>query len=413
MAAGAVQPESSKSWNCSLGKSTVFFGAAVLITGIVMCILNNSVFSEAAAYITVIGVSFFVIGILVKCCEGTNDLIETASKGPTVDISGLETLQRPGHPTSPSRDPVPLSISTVDFFASKGIFGLPLELITRIDIWRKFRTWPADRGAFALDLDAGFVLHGPPGTGKSSIAKHMSELLGGTYRNIDGGDLNQPLIGATEAAVSKAFDVPEGEFRVVYMDEITAFLVRRGQKGLGGYQAYQERQVDHFLSKVKGEFSSNPRFLLVGTTNKVHELDEAILREGRLQEFAVDPPEEAARVKIFTETFENLRKKGQLEGEKETWDALAQTLGRFTHKETKPITGATIKTIITGKHATAVLADRKLRVSDFDDFTRQAVRVEEKKGERKGSATSSTTSAASSSSASSSSSFRPAEVAPD
>jgi ATP-dependent Zn protease len=271
----------------NFGTVSCLIGIILIIVGIAMLVLKaylNVDLLYAGVSAALPGTMMFTIGSLMHCL-----LIKDAAS------TNKATKNKEIHPVQPTKECALLSdeIDTRAFFESKGIFGLPQELIDELTIWRRYRA----SENWDIELDAGFILHGAPGTGKTAISKCVAELLGGTYYERKCSDLMSQHVGGTEDNISALFNIPKDEFRVITIDEISGFLQkRRGTL----YSLWQDGFTNHFLANVQGMGQTKPNFIVIGTTNEFDALDPALVRTGRLgQHYKIENPNKEARQQIF------------------------------------------------------------------------------------------------------------------
>ena len=143
---------------------------------------------------------------------------------------------------------------------------------------------------YGLKPSRGVVLYGPPGCGKTMVAKAIaSHFLAGQQLNKDsfiylkGGEMLSPYVGAAEANIKSIFDraranyAKTGQRSVIFIDEAEAILPARGSRRSSDVDT---TIVPTFLSEMDG-FEDNATFVILAT-NFVEQLDIAVVRPGRI-----------------------------------------------------------------------------------------------------------------------------------
>jgi transitional endoplasmic reticulum ATPase len=151
---------------------------------------------------------------------------------------------------------------------------------------------------YGIDVGGGMLLFGPPGTGKTMIAKAVACELDATMFVISPAQLMSKWVGEAEQNVRKLFDAAKAEDKsVIFMDEVEALVPkRRGQQS-----TVMQRVVPQILQELEG-FDRKPgrALLFLGATNEPWALDPAVMRPGRLDAKVYVPlPDAEARFRLF------------------------------------------------------------------------------------------------------------------
>ncbi|HEY3867438.1 MAG TPA: ATP-binding protein [Actinocrinis sp.] len=143
----------------------------------------------------------------------------------------------------------------------------------------------------------GFIFHGPPGTGKTLFAKAVASTLGGTLLVVSGPEVTDMYVGESERKVRDLFaEARRNAPAVVVFDEFDSIAAQRSRRDDGGSRA-GNAIVAQLLTELDG-FRPEVPVLIIGTTNRLDLIDEALLRPSRFRPIRIDLPDAAARVEI-------------------------------------------------------------------------------------------------------------------
>ncbi len=129
-------------------------------------------------------------------------------------------------------------------------------------------------------IPKGVILVGPPGTGKTMLAKAVAGEAGVPFFSVSGSDFVEMFVGVGASRVRDMFmEAKKNAPCIVFIDEIDAVARRRGA-GMGGGHDEREQTLNQLLVEMDG-FSVNEGIIVLAATNRVDILDPAIMRPGR------------------------------------------------------------------------------------------------------------------------------------
>ena len=158
---------------------------------------------------------------------------------------------------------------------------------------------PKKFARFGAKLPKGVLLIGPPGCGKTLLAKAVAGEAGVPFYYISGSDFVEMFVGVGAGRVRDMFKIAkENAPCLVFIDEIDAVGRQRGA-GLGGGNDEREQTLNQLLVEMDG-FSDNSGIIVIAATNRDDVLDPALLRAGRFdRKITVSLPDKAGREAIF------------------------------------------------------------------------------------------------------------------
>jgi proteasome regulatory subunit len=221
-----------------------------------------------------------------------------------------------------------------------------------------------------IEPQKGVLLHGPPGCGKTLLAKAVASETKATFIKVVASELVQKYIGEGARMVRELFQLARTRApSIVFIDEIDAVGGRRADISISGEREVQ-RTLLQLLSEMDG-FSARGDVKIIGATNRIDLLDPALLRPGRFDRVIEIPsPDQVGRETIFKIHAAKMNVAP---------DVKVSELARIT----EGATGADIKAICTEAGMFAIRGERDTIIKG--DFIK-AIEKTFKKGEAKGGA---------------------------
>lgn len=146
-------------------------------------------------------------------------------------------------------------------------------------------------------IPRGFMFHGPPGTGKTLFAKAIATELDATILVVSGPEVTDMYVGESERKVRELFaEARRNAPSVLVFDEFDSIAGRRSGREDSGSRA-GNAVVAQLLTEMDG-FRPEVPVLVIGTTNRIDIIDDALLRPSRFRAIRIDLPDEEARQDI-------------------------------------------------------------------------------------------------------------------
>ncbi|MEK7848008.1 MAG: CDC48 family AAA ATPase [Chloroflexota bacterium] len=149
-----------------------------------------------------------------------------------------------------------------------------------------------------IDAPKGVLLHGPPGCGKTLIARAVASETDAAFFHISGPEVIHKFYGESEAHLRALFDKASQQApAIVFLDEIDAIAAKR--EDVRGDQQVERRVVAQLLALMDG-LKSRGQVIVIGATNIPQVLDPALRRPGRFdREIAISVPDRNGRLEIL------------------------------------------------------------------------------------------------------------------
>jgi len=234
----------------------------------------------------------------------------------------------------------------------KEVVELPLK---RPDLFSKL----------GIEPPKGVLLYGPPGCGKTLLAKAVASESSATFIRLAASELAQKFVGEGARVVREVFKLARRKApAIIFIDEIDAIAAKRVDVGTSG-----EREIHRTLSQLLVEldgFDPLDKVKVIAATNRVDILDPAILRPGRFDRLIhVPPPDLRGRYEIFRIHTSRMA----LSADVDLWKLARATEG---------LCGADIKSICTEAGYNAIR--RGVEVVEMQDFLEAARRYLSSRG---------------------------------
>jgi len=204
-----------------------------------------------------------------------------------------------------------------------------------------------------IEPPKGVMLFGPPGTGKTMLAKAVANESNATFIHVVASEFAQKFVGEGARIVKEVFDMAKKKApSIVFIDEIDAIAAKRIELGTSGEREIQ-RTLMQLLSEIDG-FKALDNVKIIAATNRIDILDPALLRPGRFDRLVEVPlPNTGGRKEIFKIYTQKMKIDGEI-----NVDTLASLTEGFS--------GADIKNSCVEAGYIAIRDDRNaVRMSDI------------------------------------------------
>ncbi len=230
-------------------------------------------------------------------------------------------------------------------------------------------------GRLGIEPHSGILLYGPPGCGKTLIAKVLASESEANFYSINGPEIMNKYYGETEARLRDIFkEAKENSPSVIFIDEIDAIAPKREE----AYGDVEKRVVAQLLALMDG-LTERGNVIVLGATNRPESVDPALRRPGRFdREIEISVPNVDGRLEIL-----QIHTRGMPLAEDVDLKTLASELHGYTGADIKSLCReAAMKSLRnylpeidleTEKISSDVLQSMRIRLQDFYDATHEIV----------------------------------------
>ncbi len=252
---------------------------------------------------------------------------------------------------------------TVTFEDVAGVKEAKQELAEVVEFLRE----PEKFIALGARIPKGVLMVGPPGCGKTLMARAVAGEAGVPFFSISGSEFVEMFVGVGASRVRDLFDQAKKHSPcIVFIDEIDAVGRHRGA-GLGGSHDEREQTLNQILVEMDG-FDTDTNVIIMAATNRPDILDPALLRPGRFdRRVVIDRPDMVGRRKIL-----DIHVRGKPLGRDVDLDVVA--------RQTPGFSGADIENLV---NEAAILAARRngksIKMEDMQEAIEKVVAGPERK----------------------------------
>lgn len=210
-------------------------------------------------------------------------------------------------------------------------------------------------------IPRGILLQGPPGNGKTLLARAFAGETGVNFIAVNACDFGSQFVGVGSSKIKKVFQsARENAPCVIFIDEIDSVGAKRNSsQDAAGKE--MNTMLTALLNQMDG-FEQTDNVMVLAATNRVSDLDEALIRPGRFdRQFVINTPDKSARMSIF-----KLYTNGKKISENVDFDRLAVRTYGYSASKIECIVNEAIINSIRNKHESVTMEDFEDAIIQMD-----------------------------------------------
>ncbi|MHA1909030.1 MAG: CDC48 family AAA ATPase [Candidatus Thorarchaeota archaeon] len=221
--------------------------------------------------------------------KGLQFTVTAAQPGKHVRVTPTTTIELRTEPIKPEE----LSVPQVSY---EDIGGLGKELQKIREMIELPMKSPELFKRLGITPPKGVLLHGPPGTGKTLIAKAVASESGANFKIINGPEIMSKFYGESEQKLRETFEeAGKNSPSIIFIDELDSIAPKRAE--VTG--EVERRVVAQLLASMDG-LGVRGQVMVIGATNRVDDIDEALRRPGRFdREIEIGVPDKDGRLEVL------------------------------------------------------------------------------------------------------------------
>lgn len=247
-------------------------------------------------YFMVILSALNIMGQLSNSFDSTNDFMNDISQSSNIEIKGLN-ITNSSSTNAISNIQIPLKFDVPNVSLSKWV-GSP-EVFEECYEIISYQTNNSHYIKLGAVLPRGILLEGPPGVGKTYLAKAIASETQSSFYSMSGSEFIEMYVGVGASRVRNLFNKARTNApSIIFIDEIDAIGGKRSG-GSGGSHREHDQTLNQLLTEMDG-FKDNSQIIVMAATNRKDMLDPALLRPGRFdRHIHISLPDRYSREQIL------------------------------------------------------------------------------------------------------------------